>query len=123
MSALVALWIFAVFAAGLWTSRAVTSAVELDAWGRTVLARVIKATWLMWSAILLLHVAFWCVAYQVSALVLLPVALLLATRWMRREAAVWCAAAGTLLLVDRVMPSSMSSAALMAAGVLCLRAL
>lgn len=123
LSSLVALWIFSVVAAGLWTSRLVTSTVELDAWGRTVLARVVKATWLMWAAVMLLHVAFWCVAYQVSALVLLPAALLLATRWMRSEFAVWCAAAGTLLLVDRVIPSSMSSAALMAAGVLCLRAL
>jgi hypothetical protein len=123
MNALVALWVFSVFAAGLWTSRAVTSTVELDAWGRTVLARVVKATWLMWAALALLHLVFWCVAYQVSALVLLPVALLLSTRWMLREAAVWCAATGTLLLVGWVMPGSMSSVALMSASVLCLRAL
>ncbi|MFS8069969.1 MAG: hypothetical protein ACMG6S_26695 [Byssovorax sp.] len=123
MNALVALWVFSVFAAGLWTSRAVTSSVELDAWGRTVLARVLKATWLMWATLALFHVIFWCAAYQVSPLVLLPVALLLATRWMLRDAAVWCAVTGTLLLVGWVMPGSMSSAALMSASVLCLRAM
>lgn len=123
MSSLVALWIFAVGAAGLWTSRAVTSTVDLDAWGRTVLGRVVKATWLMWATIALLHVIFWCNAYQVSALVFVPVALLLATRWMHSEAMVWCAAVGALLLVGRVSPSSMSSAALMSAGVLFLRAM
>ena len=122
-SALIALWIFALFAAGLWTSRAVTSLVELDAWGRTVLARVVKATWLMWATLALIHVVFWCVAYRVSPLVLLPAALLLATRWMHSEAAVWCAATGTLLFVGWRMPGSMSSVALMSASVLCLRAL
>jgi hypothetical protein len=122
-SALIALWIFALFAAGLWTSRAVTSLVELDAWGRTVLARVVKATWLMWATLALIHVVFWCVAYQVSPVVLLPVALLLATRWMHGEAAVWAATTGTLLFVGWMMPGSMSSVALMSASVLCLRAL
>ena len=122
-SALVGLWVFSLFAAGLWTSREVTSKVRLDAWGRTVLARVLRATWLMWATIALLHVLFWCVAYQVSALVLLPVALLLATRWMAREASVWLAATGTLLLVGWTMPGAMSSVAVMAAGALGLRAL
>jgi hypothetical protein len=122
-SALIALWLFSLFAAGLWTSRAVTSTVELDAWGRTVLARTVKATWLMWATLALIHVLFWCVAYQVSALVLLPVALLLATRWMHREASVWLTATGTLLLVGWMMPGAMSSVALMSAGALGLRAL
>lgn len=122
-SALVALWVFSVFAAGLWTSREVSSLVELDAWGRTVLARAVKTTWLMWAMLVLFHVLFWCVAYQVSPVVLVPVALLLATRWMRTEAAVWCTATLTLLLVGRVMPGAMPSAALMVASVLCLRAL
>ncbi len=122
-SALVALWVFSLFAAGLWTSRAVTSAVELDAWGRTVLARAVRAAWAMWAALALMHVIFWCVAYQISALVLLPVALLLATRWMRREASVWAAATGTLLLAGWTMPASLSSVALMAAVALSLRAL
>jgi hypothetical protein len=122
-SALVALWVFSLFAAGLWTSRAVTSAVELDAWGRTVLARAVRASWAMWATLALIHVIFWCVAYQISALVLLPVALLLATRWMRHEASVWAAATGTLLLAGGTMPGSLSSVALMAAVVLGLRAL
>jgi hypothetical protein len=122
-SALVALWVFALFAAGLWSSRAVTSAVDLDAWGRTVLARTVKATWAIWAVLALIHVVFWCVAYQVSPLVLLPVALLLATRWMDREATVWGAVTGTLLFVGWGMPGAMSSVALMAAGALGLRAL
>jgi hypothetical protein len=122
-SALVGLWVFALFAAGLWTSRAVTSEAPLDAWGRTVLARALKATWLMWATIALTHVLFWCVAYQVSALVLLPVGLLLATRWMHREASVWLTATGTLLLVGWMIPGAMSSVALMSAGALGLRAL
>jgi hypothetical protein len=77
----------------------------------------------MWATLALLHVVFWCAAYQVSALVLLPVGLLLATRWMRLEASVWLTTTGTLLLVGWMMPGAMSSAAIMAASVLCLRAL
>lgn len=123
VDSLAALWVFALFAAGLFTSREVTSKVTLDAWGHTVLARAQKATWLLWAGLVSFHVGFWYFEHHASPLALVPAALLLATRWMRREASVGCSVTGTLLLVGWVMPDRMSTAAVMAAVVLCLRAL
>jgi hypothetical protein len=122
-SAVVALWLFAVFALRLWTSPTVASEVSLDAWARTVLRRSLAATWLIWAALLMAHVAFWVVVLGLRAAVFVPVALLLATRFMRREARVWAAVGGTLLLVATWMPTFFWVSALLAAGALGLFAL
>jgi len=42
-SALVAGWLFTVFILGLYGSRRVLSAVDLDDWGHTVLKRALRA--------------------------------------------------------------------------------
>jgi hypothetical protein len=120
-SALVGLWLFALFALGLHASRAITSRVTLDAWGETVLRRALRAVWLMWSVLLVLHVAFWSLHYAVRLAALAPVVLLLGTRWIRGEARVWCAIAATLILIAVTLPELFAVASLMAAVVLVMR--
>ncbi len=120
-SALVAVWLFALFALGIHGSRSVVSAVELDGWGRTVLRRSLRAVWLLWSLLLVLHVAFWSMNYPVRIAVLVPAALLLGTRWIRREAHVWAVTSGALLLVAAALPEHFSVCALLVAAALGLR--
>lgn len=122
-SALVAGWVFTLFAAGLWTSREVTSKVSLDAWGQTVLGRTLRATWILWATLATLHVLFWCSQFGVSPAALVPVAFLLATRRLRREASVWAATLGALLYTAVVVPESSWVIALLSAVTLALRAL
>lgn len=121
-SALATLWVFSVVSIGLNVSRGVESAVELDAWGRTVLRRSTRAVWLLWSAILALHVVFWSMTLWVSLSALAPAAVLLATRFVRRETRVWATVAATLVVAALVAPELFSQCALMAALTLALRA-
>ena len=122
MTPIVALWLFSLFAAALWSRRHVKSVVPLDAWGRTVKRRALGATWAAWTLLLLVHVHFWYTEHRFGVGWLLPMVLLLSTRWVRRELLVWGLVSGTLLLVAVELPATLSLSALMAAGVLCLRA-
>jgi hypothetical protein len=72
----VAVITFAVLAAGLWTRREVTSTEPLDAWDEKVLRRSTRATWALWAALFVGHVAFSSVEHHVSAVALLPAALM-----------------------------------------------
>jgi hypothetical protein len=119
----VAGWLFALFAAGLWSRRAVVSEVPLDDWQRTVLARSLRATWMLWGTLVLLHVSFWSSEHHVRLGLLVPGAVLLATRWMKREASVWATVTATLVMVATTAPGSLWIVALMGAAVLALRAL
>jgi len=121
--AVVALWLFALVAAALWSRRAVASEVPLDDWQRTVLSRALRATWALWGLLVLLHVAFWSAEHQVGLGVLAPAALLLGTRWMKNEGSVWSTVAATLVVVAKVAPGSLWLVALMGAAALALRAL
>lgn len=122
-TAIVAIWVFSLFAAGLWTSREVTSEASLDTWGRTVLGRALKATWLLWAALVIMHVLFWCHELGASPAALVPVGFLLATRWMRGEASVWAAVTGAVLYAGAVEPRSLWVVCLLSAATLGLRAL
>lgn len=121
MTRVVALWMFALLAGGLWSVRRVDSAVRLDEWGETVKRRALRAVWGAWALFALLHVWFWCSEQGLGMDWLLPMAFVLSTRFMRREASVWAALTGTLLIVGFSFPGSLSSVALMAAAVLALR--
>jgi hypothetical protein len=121
--AVVSGWIFALLAALLWGRRGATSKVPLDAWQRKVLSRSLLATWTMWATLAMLHVAFWAEEFHVRLHLLIPAAMLLSTRWMKREQTVWSTALGTLVAVARFAPGALSEVALMAAVVLVLRAL
>ncbi len=117
-TALVAMVGFCVAAAALFTSRSVESAVGYDYRGR----RALRGTWLLWAGGALLHVGYWTMAMGVSLSGLIPGALLLTTRWARRERSVWAIVLTTLVGVAWLDPSSISGTALMAAAVLALRA-
>lgn len=120
---LVALWAFGLVAAALHVWRDVTSQVDLDAWGRTVLRRSVRASWAMWGALALFHVVFWSAQYGLELVVLAPLCLLLAARVMRSELRAWTTVVGTLSAVAAMLPELFSVTAFMAAGALLLRAL
>jgi hypothetical protein len=101
----------------------VVSAVELDDWGHRVLRRSLRAVWLLWSLLLVLHVGFWSTHFPIHVTALLPVVLLIAARSIHREVHVWCAAAGTLVLVGVALPAHFSVCALLTAAALGVRAL
>ena len=121
MSSLVALWVFALFALGLWGPLRISNLAGLDAWGRTVFKRAVRATWAIWAALTLAHVWFWCTEFELKGALIVPILLLLATRWMPREASVWLAVFGALLS-GVMMPACFAAIAGMAALTLALRA-
>jgi hypothetical protein len=119
----VAGWLFSLFAAALWTSRRVTSRIALDAWGATVLRRSSRAAWLVWGCLAVGHVCFWILQYQVRAVALLPVAMLLATRWMERERSVVAVVLATLVVTAACIPDLFVLSAMMSAVVFVVHAL
>ena len=121
-SSLIGATVFVIFAVGLWTSRQVTSVESLDDWGNTVLRRSLRATWVMWAVLFVGHVLFWCDDRGIPIDVLLPVAVLCATRFVRREHVVWGIALAMLGWCAVWMPDRFSIAALLSATVLALRA-
>jgi hypothetical protein len=116
---LVEVWVLAVAMAGVWTSRAVESAVGFDVRGR----RAIRATWMLWAALALGHVLYWWAEHGVRLVGLVPIGVLLATRWLRRERSVWALALGVLAFTVVLVPASLSITALGVALALGLRAL
>jgi hypothetical protein len=119
---IVGLWVFALGAAALYTVREVRSLDPLDSWGRTVLRRTTRATWVMWAVILLLHLWFWHREFRLDLVMIVPAALLLSTRWVRGELGVWMVVAATLAFSAICLPAYLSIACLMAAATLALRA-
>jgi len=122
-TALVMGWLFALVTLGRETSRSVVSRVPLDAWGVTVLRRSLRAVWLLWSLLIVLHVGFWSLHAPVRLVAFVPVALLLAAGRMRTEARVWGAVLGALAFVGLQVPELFSLTALLAAAALGVRAL
>lgn len=118
-TALVALFVFGVGAAALFTRRRVESGVGYDVRG----LRSLRATWCIWAALGLGHVLYWIAENDVSLAALAPPAALLATRWIRREGATFAVAGATLVATALLAPALLSPAALMAAVVLTLSAL
>ncbi|MGZ3476306.1 MAG: hypothetical protein ACXWUG_20490 [Polyangiales bacterium] len=123
LSMAVGLWLFAVLAAALWTSRIVTSRTPLDAWGRTVLRRSMLATWTIWGAFAIAHVLFWQSHFHLHPALFVPIVCLLATRWVRGELAVLAIVSVTLLFVGATLPELFPLTALTSACVLSLHAL
>ncbi|HEY3252687.1 MAG TPA: hypothetical protein VGJ91_02025 [Polyangiaceae bacterium] len=122
MSSLVALWLFGLLAFGFWGSPRISSLVVLDGWGRTVLKRAVHATWAIWAVLTLAHVWFWASEFELECALIVPVALLLSTRWMPRESSVGLAVVGALCC-GFMMPPWFATVAGMAAITLALRAL
>jgi len=122
MSSLLALWVFALFAFGLWSPPRITTRIGLDLWAQTVLKRTVRATWAILAVLTLCHVWFWANEFGLERALIIPVLLLLSTRWMPRASSVWVAVAGALLS-GLLMPTFFATIAGMAAITLALRAL
>jgi hypothetical protein len=122
-SVLVALWVFSLAALAFNGSPTIASKVELDAWGRTVLRRSLCGVWLLWTAVIVTHVVVWSMTFSVNTVALIPVALLVGTRAVRRESHVWAMVTATMICVALVAPGYFASVALMSAATLALRAI
>ena len=122
LTMVIGLWLFVLFAGALFTTREVRSEQSLDAWGGTVLSRALRATWTIWAGLALAHALFWMSQYRLNHHVLLPVALLLLTRFFDREGQVVTAALVTLVLVATRSPEFVQVTALMAAVAFSLHA-
>lgn len=123
-SSLLALALFGLFGAALWTRRAIEGRTPWSPWAATVARRSIRAIWTGLSAMVLLHVGFWLSQHPtLEAIALLPAGMLLATRWAKRESSVWLMVGGTLLYAGMVVPHLLSPTAVMAALTLGLHAL
>lgn len=118
-ASLVALVLFLIFASAGWTSRSIASSGGFDYRGR----RSIRGVWWLFSAGALVHVAYWCSAFDVSPRAFAPALFLLATRLMTRERSAWAMVVGTLAVVAALDPAMLAVTALMAAIALGLRAL
>lgn len=110
------------FAFGLWSSPQITTRIGLDLWAQTVLKRTVRATWAILAVLTLCHVWFWACEFELERALIIPVLLLLSTRWMPRTSSVWVAVAGALLS-GILMPTFFATIAGMAAVTLALRAL
>jgi len=115
---LVSLFVFAMLASTFWTSRRIESAIGYDYRGR----RAMTGTWLMWGGALLAHVGYWMVSFRISPALMIPVAILLSTRWAASERGVWARVLFTLALVCVGRPELLPATAAMASVVLALRA-
>lgn len=115
----VALFVFGIGAAALWTHRHIESAVGYDYRGR----RAITGTWLLWAGGALAHVGYWGLELGVDLRALAPALLLLATRWGGRERYVWLVATAALALSAWIDPDLFTTTAAMVTVVFVLRAL
>ncbi len=121
---LLALMVFWVLAAGLWTFRRTESWSPRTAWGETVARRAARFVWVGWAGALIAHVLF-VTEYGPPAdrAFFIPLALVLMTRRFRTEELVWGWLVATLFLVAMVSPAHFATTAIMAASALVLRAL
>ena len=119
----ITIWLFALAVSALWSDREVTSTVSLDAWGRTVMRRALRASWIIWAVLLLFHVGFWLREAALALPLGVPMAALLSTRWVRREGFVWLIVGVAMWVTAVTAPESFSLLACMVAVVLGLNAL
>jgi len=82
----------------------------------------VRATWAILALLTLSHVWFWASEFELELGLIVPMLLLLSTRWMPRESRVWLAVASALLS-GLMMPAFFATIAVMAALTLGLRAL
>lgn len=123
-SGLLGVGLLVVLAAGLWSAPRVEGRRVEPGWAATVARRSVRATWIGWSAMLLVHVGFWLSQHAtLEGAVLVPVTLLSCTRFVRSEARIWLVVIGTLGGAVLWAPHLLAATAVMAAITLGLRAL
>ena len=103
-------------------SECVTSQVDLDPWGTTVLRRSVRATWAIWGVLLGLHVLFWAMEAPIDLARVLPAVGALAVARHRNELRVWAFSLGAIALVAFFRPTGLSAAAALVVATLLLRA-
>jgi hypothetical protein len=91
----VSVWLFALLAAFLFVPRRIAIDSD-DPWHQTVLRRARIATWSIWAVLVALHVAFWFSIRRMDAATLLPVSIVIAARFVRRD---WIVAAIAFAMV------------------------
>ena len=116
--ALVAVWLFVLGAAGVWTAREVRSEVPLDVRGQ----RALRFTWATWALAALAHAVFWAREYHLDVSAWPLVLVLLAVRFARREARVWATVAVVWLGTWWLASPALGLVALCSAVVLALAA-
>ncbi len=123
-SALLGLGVFTVVAAGQWSSREVEVRGAEHGWAATVARRSLRATWVGWATMMLVHVGFSMSQHAgLHGTVVVAAGVLLCTRWVERESTTWVIALGTLGYIALEAPLALSPTAVMAAATLALRAL
>lgn len=118
---LVMVWLLAL--STLQLSATVTSALDLDRWGQTVLRRATRVTWAIFATLLAFHVSFWSFQGRLDLGSLVPVIPLILTHRIRSDRAVGAAVGATLLATAALVPAAFSITALLAAAIFGLRAL
>lgn len=113
---LVALWLFGLGAAGVWTAREVRSEVPLDVRGR----RALRFTWGIWAAAVIAHAAFWASEYHLDVVTWPGVLALLSVRFAHRESRIWTIVGGALLATWWLAPSGFGLVALCTSVVLAI---
>ncbi|WP_394830224.1 hypothetical protein LVJ94_27320 [Pendulispora rubella] len=120
LGACIGIWLFAMLT--LHEGQGAVSLVPLDAWGTTVLRRVLRATWLIWLGLAVGHVTMWSTAQTLHLAPMLPAAALLAVRWIRRESRIWLLVGAVLVLAACFLPDTFALHAVVAAMALGARA-
>lgn len=121
-SGLIGAWCFGLAMVASHTHRRVRSSRPLDDWGATVLRRSLRTSWLLWGGALSVHVGLWATDRGLRLQLLVPLALLLATRWTRSEAKTWLAVLAALGLGAGLLPEFFWMVAAASALTLWLRA-
>lgn len=101
----------------------VESRDRLTFFGGLVLVRCRRAAWAIWSVLLLGHVVFWSTSRPITLAALAPVPLLVATRFVARERALWLLVLGAAMVTLALCPETLWLTCLMAAIALVARAL
>jgi hypothetical protein len=119
--AVLAVWLFTL--AVLYRRECVTSAVDLDDWGRIVLRRATRAVWLLSGVLVGVHVLMWWRDHDLPLSAAILVSPLVLVRRVRSEAWTWAAVLGVLVLAALAQPSVFWVTSLLAGAALCLRVL
>ena len=101
---------------------AVTSLAPLDAWGRTVLRRTVRAVWIVWSVLFALHVLFWSTQHPVDGVPAFAALVLLAAHRAGAERRFWIASLALLGACAAIAPASFAALAVLVAAALVRRA-
>ena len=120
-SSVIAFWLLSLLSLFSLPFQKMTSTAPLDAWGAVVFRRAVRATWLIWSVLIVAHVFFWSTQRVLELDVFFPALALLGVRWIRRESGVWLLVTSVLVFVACMLPETFSLTAVFAAIMLGLR--